>query len=99
LIFRASGKPQYDLIGAVVFLIISTILTFVGVTYWGEIGVAVGVVMATLLLVFLMTLLIKIYTKGEMGFFDILPVFFFVRFIGWISLFFAFKKVIGWIQF
>lgn len=99
LIFRASGKPQYDLIGAVVFLIISTILTFVGVTYWGEIGVAVGVVMATLLLVLLMTLLIKIYTKGEMGFFDILPGFFFVRFIGWISLFFAFKKVIGWIQF
>jgi O-antigen/teichoic acid export membrane protein len=99
LIFRASGKPQYDLIGAIVFLILSTTLTFVGVTFWGELGVALGVVIATLLLAFLMTFLIKMYTKGEMGFFDILPGFFFIRFIGWISLFFGLKSIVGWIKF
>jgi O-antigen/teichoic acid export membrane protein len=94
LIFRASGKPQYDLVGALVFLGLSTTLTFLGVRYWGAFGVAFGIVFATLCLAFLMSVLIKIHTKGEVGFFDLLPSFFFYRFIGWIILFFVIKNII-----
>jgi len=99
LIFRASGKPQYDVIGALVFLGLSTTLTFLGVTLWGELGVALGVVTATLLLALLMSVLVKVHTKGEVGFFDLLPGFFFYRFIGWVSLFFVVKNIIEWIEF
>ncbi|WP_394146939.1 oligosaccharide flippase family protein [Shewanella atlantica] len=99
LIFRASGKPQYDVIGALAFLALSTTLTFAGVTLWGELGVALGVVVATLLLALLMSVLVKVHTKGEVGFFDLLPGFFFYRFIGWVSLFFVVKNIIEWAEF
>jgi len=97
LIFRASGKPQYDVIGASVFLILSSVFTLVGVSIWGPVGAAVGVVLATLLLACMMSLMVKAHTKGEIGVFDLIPTFFFYRFFGLLSACWIFKAFGEWV--
>ena len=93
LVLRASGKPFYDVIGASFYLVVSTVTVYLGITIYGSVGAALGVVLSTLLLALFMTQLVRKETDGQLKFFDLIPYGFFVKYALFLGVAFLCKYI------
>jgi O-antigen/teichoic acid export membrane protein len=81
LMLRASGRSQYDALGAGAFLVSSIVLCITFGAYFGYVGVAVGMVMSVVFVALLLSVFVNRVTGGEVRFFDLMPATFLVKFL------------------
>jgi O-antigen/teichoic acid export membrane protein len=91
LILRSLGRPQYDLWGAILFLVITALSVPIGIWLLGGTGAAVAIAVSTFVLVGFMILMIKRESGGELRVFDVIPVRFITLLLQWSSVMVALR--------
>lgn len=73
LILRAMGKTYYDLISALIFILLAISSSYIGINSHGLMGGAIGITLSVYILAAINSIFVWKETNKNIGFFDLLP--------------------------